>query len=548
MLLPSFVGSALIGSALIDWAVVHSTITGTTPSEPIATRIVAASSRESTGAGETSSHRDQRGAAVRVAADTSMRSPIAERRPGNAAQASAFPPSNPALAPSSWPIFHANTYAQASTPLRGPEPGDRIAVQFVATPGGRVSPWTVLSPPDARGAQAAWGSSTTHVFKALIDGAEFRMIDSIALPRNRLSFDWNLALLRDGRLVTTNKSASEFVIVGDEHPGDARSSIRVVKTLPLPVGRRVLSTHFSVAYDGHIIFITNDDRLGALDPHTGRSVLFPLGSEEGDYGVHNAFAIDESGAIYVLSERAMTRVDWNGRAFRLAWRAAYDFRGPGCEGAPTGRVRQMLAVARGAPCTGSGTTPTLLGTGRDGLVVAIDGHRPRNRAVAFWRDSPPADWPGIPGHDRRVAGILSLPHSTPDGDGFTMENSPTAFGWEFAGAQWNGFKPPCNPVPGVQKLRWNPQARRLELIWANARVQMNGVLTYAAGSGLVYSSGRRDCVYRLYGLDWRTGEVVLDVAMGDDTRYLDQGNQIVPTADRSLLFGSEAGLVRIRPY
>lgn len=87
----------------------------------------------------------------------------------------------------------------------------------------------------------------------------------------------------------------------------------------------------------------------------------------------------------------------------------------------------------------------------------------------------------------------------------------------------------------------------MSLVWSNDRVHMNGVLTYAAGSGLVYQSGRRDCTYRLYGLDWRTGEVVLDIPMGNDERFLDQGNQIVPTADRSLLFGSKEGWVRIRP-
>jgi hypothetical protein len=464
-----------------------------------------------------------------------------------ASLSTAWPPTNPALSPSGWPIFHANTYAQASTPLRGPEPGDRIDVQFIATPDGNVSPWMVLSPPDARGAQAAWGSSTTHVFKAVLDGETFRMVDGIEMPRNRLGFDWNIALLRDGRLVTTNKSQSSFVLIGDERSGDAYSPIRIVKTMPVPVGRRNLSSHFSVGYDGSILFLTNDDQLGALDPDSGRTVLFPLGSSDGDFGVHNAFAIDERGAIYLLSERAMTRVDWDGNAFRLAWRAAYDFRGPGCEGKPTGRIRQAIAVARGQPCTGSGTTPTLLGSPRDSIVVAVDGHRPANRAVAFWRDAPPADWNGLPGQDRRVAAILPLPHSTPDGDGFSMENSPTAAGWELAAAQWSGFQPSCNPPVGVQKWRWDTGSRRMSLVWSNDRIAMNGVLTYAAGSGLVYQSGRRDCIYRLYALDWRSGEIMLDIPMGDDERFLDQGNQIVPTADRSLLFGSKKGLVRIRP-
>jgi hypothetical protein len=462
--------------------------------------------------------------------------------------AASWPPPNPALAPSSWPIFHANNDAQASTPLRGPEPGDRFDVQFIRTPEGHVSSWTLLSPPDTHGAQAAWGSSTTHVFKAVLDGPTFRMVDSIALPRRRFAFDLNIAMLRDGTIVTTNKARREFVLIANEHPGDAYSPIRVIKTLPVPAEAGDLSAQFSIAHDGKIIFLSNDDVLGALDPNNGRSVLFPLNSPSGDLGVHNAFAIDARGGIYLVSERAMTRVDWDGRGFRLGWRVAYDFKGPGCPESTPGKIRQVIAVARGQPCTGSGTTPTLLGTRDDGLVIVVDGHRPRNRAVAFWRDAPPADWPGLPGQDRRIAAILPLPYSTPDGEGFTMENSPTAFGWEMAGAQWNGFKPGCNPMRGVQKWRWDPAARRMSLAWTNNHINMNGVLTYAAGSGLIYQTGRRDCVYRLYGLDWRTGQVALDIALGEDERYLDQGNQIVPTADRSLLFGSARGLVRIRPY
>jgi hypothetical protein len=462
--------------------------------------------------------------------------------------AAAQPPANPSLAQGGWPIFHANTYAQASTSQRGPEPGDRIDVQFLAAPQGNVSPWTLLAPPDARGAQAAWGSSTTHVFKAVLAGDRFRVAGSVALPRDRFGFDWNIAMLRDGTVVTTNKARSEFVLLGDARPGDAHSPIRVLKTLTVPGGRRMLGGQFSISYDGWIVFLTSDDRIGALHPGNGRSVLFPLGSDEQDLGGHNAFAIDERGAIYVLSERAMTRVDWNGTGFRLAWRAPYDFIGPGCPPQRAGKLRRFLQVSRGVPCTGSGTTPTLLGTGRDGLVVVVDGHQPANNAVAFWRDAPPPGWRALPGLDRRVAAVTPLPYSTPDGAGFTMENSPTASGWEFAGAQWNGFKPGCNPLPGVQKLRWDPAARTLRLAWRTDAMNLNGVLTHSLGSGLVYSTGRRDCVYRLYGLDWATGDVVLDVPLGNDARYLDQGNQIVPAADRSLVFGTARGLVRVRPY
>ena len=37
-------------------------------------------------------------------------------------------------------------------------------------------------------------------------------------------------------------------------------------------------------------------------------------------------------------------------------------------------------------------------------------------------------------------------------------------------------------------------------------------------------------LYRFYGLDWRTGQVVVDLPLGDDRRWLDQGNSAVVAA------------------
>jgi hypothetical protein len=52
----------------------------------------------------------------------------------------------------------------------------------------------------------------------------------------------------------------------------------------------------------------------------------------------------------------------------------------------------------------------------------------------------------------------------------------------------------------------------------------NDVLTYSDGSGLVYGSGRRNCTYYFWSLDWKTGEVKLEVPMGKDDRFLDLAN------------------------
>ena len=160
----------------------------------------------------------------------------------------------------------------------------------------------------------------------------------------------------------------------------------------------------------------------------------------------------------------------------------------------------------------------------------------------------PPDWRGLPGYDRRVAAVTPLPYATAAGAGFNTENSPTAWGYEIATAQWNGIGPKRDPMPGVQKLRWDPRRRSLDVVWATDAVALNNILTYSDGSKLVYGTGLAvgTDVYHFYALDWATGRVVLDLPLGDGDEFIDGGNQLTVLADRSLVYGSgDAGLVHI---
>ena len=119
-------------------------------------------------------------------------------------------PSNPALAASPWPVFHRTPYAQASTPLRGPEPGEPVAVQYLRTPNARVSPWSLLSEAYSDGSRAVWGATSTHVFKALLDGPTFEMVDDVRIDRTPLEVHWNAILLRGNRLLVPDRDPVLF--------------------------------------------------------------------------------------------------------------------------------------------------------------------------------------------------------------------------------------------------------------------------------------------------------------------------------------------------
>ena len=466
----------------------------------------------------------------------------------NQTDEASFVPLNSHLADSPWPIFHRNTYAQASTPLRGIEPQDELDIDILNTDIGGTSPWTQLSEAYPDGTRVVWGATLTHVFKATANRDPFELIDSYRIDRNVLSNHWGLFILSDNKIIVPDPSRRKIYKFSEEDPSDWHSKIILEDTFDLPDSIPGRTSNVNVTYDGWLVFLTRDGYFGAVSPDFSyyKSFKIPLDDEEINF--HNGMALDETGGVYIVTTDRMLRVDWRNQDLSLGWSVLYDFRGPGCANISRNILQELFAVINGDTCTGSGTTPTLMGTGDDDkLVLVADGHSPSNRLIAFWRDTIPTHWAGIPGYDRRIAAITPLPYSTPDGDGFTAENSPTVHGYDVAIAQYNGFKPSCDPVKGLQKLRWNPDAHSLDLMWVNDNVNFNNVPTYSRGSNLVYGTGRRNCIYYLWGLNWDTGNVDLEIPLGDSPDYLDQGNQVTINDDRTTFFASFTGLVRIRP-
>jgi hypothetical protein len=463
-------------------------------------------------------------------------------------------PRNPALADSPWPVFHHDSSASAASPLRGPEPADRLTVQTIATDLVGASPWTLLSPRYPDGARAAYGATLRGVFKVRLSGPEFDLVDKWEPEPwkgflRSASVMYNIALLRDGALIVPDPRRRKFYRIVDETPGDSRSRLRLERAFDLPDDVPGQASQFNIAYDGTIVALTDKGWLVAIAPDFQSYRKFDLSAGTGDLDGHNAFPIDQDGNIFIVSWRSMTKVRWTGRDFRLEWRAPYDFLGPGCaDRRAGGAFSEVMRTLRGGICTGSGTTPTLVGTGPgDELVVVADGHQPSNNLVAFWRNTPPAGWRPLPGRDARVAGVVRLPYATPLGKGFSVENSPAALGYDVFIAQWGGINPQCDQPRGVQMVRWDPARRSLRVVWANPEVAMNGVITASGGSNLIYSSGRIGCTYTFFGLDRLSGAVRIRLPLGNDAMFVDGGNNISLNDDRSLVFGSGKGLVRLLP-
>lgn len=469
---------------------------------------------------------------------------------------------NPFLADSSWPIFHGNTYSTGSVATIGP--GDVSAVESIQglTDLGDdpfVSPWTVIGEMYSDGSQPVFATPNNGVAKYAIINDRLEAIDFLELDRDTFDFDWALLALAGGDVVVTERKSNRIVIVGDAIDDNAFSNLKVKKRIDVDVNRYgQLLSHHSLAPDGRLIALTQDNKLVAIDLELGDVIAEFSFPDSSGASFQNSFPIDENGRLFVAAQSETVAVDWDGQDFALAWSSRYDMRGPGCEDVPTNRTRreEILAVARGEPCTGTGTTPSLIGTPESGVFVIVDGHSPANNLIAFWRDEPPADWqalpdPNNPGEylDRRIAGLLPLPFSTPDGDGFTAQNSPAVFENSVVIAQWAGFNPTFDAPRGVQRVDWLADERLLSLAWVNEDIQFNGVPTVACastGNCQTYGAGRYGQTYDYVSVDFETGAQTGRVVLGFTSDFLDQGNGHAIANDGSIVFAGKERLIRVQ--
>ncbi|WP_026455143.1 hypothetical protein [Saccharomonospora iraqiensis] len=452
----------------------------------------------------------------------------------------AEPACNPHLADSPWPGNHRNSYAQASSPFPGPTgPAERINVDH----DGVASAPIVLSfsPEYPDGDRVIWASTvgfTNEILK--IDPETVTVIDKY-IPQleegagpgtNSVSGAYNL-VDADNRLHVGQATALE--VYGDADPGRRDSTIALLRRFDLPAealcGDDDQLVGLTMTYDGHIAFTTEKGMVGVVPRSPERMTAehlrtFPINGQDCAGGpdgevetVSNSIAADENGGLYVVTSRAMYRIDWDGAELAQRWRSGYA--GAGSSGG--GRL--------GA---GSGSTPTLMGTapGDDRFVVITDGQELMH-LVLMWRDEVPAGWEPIrEGADRRIACEVPVTFGDGDADRSLSEQSVLVRG--NSAVVVNNLQRldpvlrrlpsrvapysqllsglPGNAPAGIQRVAWDPESRTCDVVWSNPDVAIpNGIPTMSAATDMLYGIGTRDGVWTLEGLDWDTGEVALTV-------------------------------------
>ncbi|MEL6659938.1 MAG: T9SS type A sorting domain-containing protein [Bacteroidota bacterium] len=462
------------------------------------------------------------------------------------------PPVNSFLADSPWPTYHRNNYAQASTCLRGPEPGDSLRIVARTNIQGGTSPWVYLTDRYSSGERALIQSNATHIFKFIDDGEQIVAVDSLRIDFDPItSFGWNFLLTNnqvwftyDPKYDPEEEEFTRLFKITDAEADNPYSELQLVDTFNFgPTGINRIQ-QFNLNYKGEIVFNSENDEeqgwatVGVLDQNFNLLDTLHYTTSEGEIVHHNAFPIDEDNSFFIVTTHRMIKFTWDGSQLAKAWEAAYDFVADG----PTGSFAE-----------GSGTTPTLMGwgEGQDKLVVVADGHADNN-LVAFWRELP-EDWTGVPGMDIHFADSIRIPLAQTFSNLFqSIENSPTVRDYDIAIGQFNGFLGyDCENIKGVQKFHWNTTSNEWELAWVNDAVNMNGVLTYSGGSDLLYGSGKEaDCNYYYYGLDWQSGEEELRILLGPEGTFLDDpfydaGNNNIIDENGNIYFPGGGSLIKL---
>jgi len=510
------------------------------------------------------------------------------------------PPQNPHVAQSPWPMAHGNPGQSDFNPVAGLTGPSRMLnpSEIKWVPLGPVNSWEILySAPYPDGRRVIWSGGGDRIVKLDAETLEVlsthttgeekfhteREIEQYIAKADSLSeqplYDhvfetWMPAIYRVAsfyKFLDSNNdlyllyskidSPQQYIrVYGDAVAGNPESDIVLKREWKIPQSLLANGNTFSlnITHDGWISLVTTSGVLVVIDRmfEEYHQIRLPGSEDEnkGPWFVRNGMANDDKGGIYVVSGRYMQRVQWTGEKLSLepedgAWVLDY----------PNENRR------------GSGTTPTMMGWGEDeDRLVLIGDASERLNFIAYWRDEIPDDWEGIPGHPRRVAGILPVSFDSDMEKPMQTESSPIVNGYgAFIGnmeparqvirqdglgrqltADLHSYLLPGYAPAGGMKAQWNPDTRTFERAWTSPDVSVTGSVCSISGpSNMIYCVGVRNGIYTIEGIDWDSGKSAFHYGLGRSHRFTIMGGAVraAPNGALDCACAGGLGMVRIQP-
>jgi hypothetical protein len=511
----------------------------------------------------------------------------------------AFPPRNPFLADSAYPIGHTNSAQVDSTPAAGPAVAGHALgageLHFQTTGPGHLA--NIVSSPYPDGRRVIWSNSGYDIVKMdyatlgvlatyrLDDRPNFTDADADKIAASlktgslidrlkasgavlRKSFPTDLAstytmLDRDGAYYVG--STRGIAAYGDAAPGQAGSGIVKRRSWSMPDSIPGAVVGINMTYDGWIVLATDMGFIVTLsrDFSQYHAVALPHNDEAPAYNarmtaehrtgynwIRNSIAVDSTGGIYVAADRWMEKAVWNGRDLSVdsasgAWAAEY----------------------ADSTTTGTGATPALVGFGQgDRLVVITDGNT-LMQVTAFWRDAIPPGWTPPPGAlSNRVAGIVPVHMGDPKRTALQSEQAVVVAGYGMIVVNNEpasvppglpkaarallisilGDDPAFTPY-GMEKIAWDPVKHTMAEAWTNTKVSSPNCVPYASlGSNMAYTVGAKNGQWVLEAVRLDSGALFAEYPLGG-TRFNTNFSGIYVETEGSVIYGGLFGPVRIAP-
>ncbi len=363
------------------------------------------------------------------------------------------------------------------------------------------------------------------------------------------------ALVNDqGILYVGNRTS--IVAYSDAEPGNPESGIVkvgefVFEKLKLQLGLTMplaIQIGLNVTPDGHLVAVTIDGTLIVIRPDLSEGHYHNLKGER----IWNSIAIDDEAGIYVAGNKAIHKLIWTGSAISTneeagAWSLPYAI----------GSLDASLRAERG-----TGTTPALMGSeqSRDQFVVTADAANVNN-LMLLWRDEIPEDWEQLPGTtSRRIAGSLPVDFGDASLTNSYSENSATIF--EYGAVLANNqvktneamrmpvqlkMRDPARTPYGVQKFQWHAESRKFEVAWTRADVSSpNSTPVVAMKNRQLHVVGIKHEQWAMEVLDWDTGKTKAVYGLGSSERFnpIMLALQLLPNGDP--IYASFGGIIHLK--
>jgi len=286
-------------------------------------------------------------------------------------------------------------------------------------------------------------------------------------------------------------------------------------------------------WDGRIWFASVKGVVGWIDPASGEVTSRSLGE-----GITNSFAVDDSGGVYIATDKALYRFDARRQTFQETWRVGYD---------------SVAATKPGQSDAVTGTTPTIMGS----EYVAITDNADPMQIVVVRRDAVirSGEKPKRKRKRRRVKRRVVCRHDVFSKGAGSTDQSLIGAGRAIVVENNYGYTGPLSTMngtttePGLERVDIRKRGRGCRTIWHSDERAPSVVPKLSLANGLVYTYTKplRDDdldAWYLTAIDFQSGETVWASLAGTGLGFNNNFAPVTLIPDGTAFVGVLGGITR----